>query len=90
MEIDDLFDDKKTTYTIIDEHNEKSSITVDKWAADLLQEMLPNVHLWIQQKYNLVCEKKPHLTRREKGNVIRELDSKPRGQTKPCLPTPQK
>lgn len=73
MKIDDLFDDKKTTYTITDEHSEKSSITVDKWAADLLQEMLPDVHLWIQQKYSIVCEKRPNLTRREKGNVVREL-----------------
>ena len=52
---------------------EKSSITIDKWVADLLQKMLPDVHLWVQQKYNMVCEKRPQLTRREKGNVVREL-----------------
>lgn len=73
MEIDDLFDEKKTTYTITDEHGGRSSITIDKWAADLLQEMLPDVHSWIQQKYSMVCEKKPELGRREKGDVIREL-----------------
>lgn len=73
MEIEDLFDEKKTTYTITDEQSEKSSITMEKWVADLLQEMLPDVHVWIQQKYDLVCEKRPHLSRREKGNVVRAL-----------------
>jgi len=73
MEIVDLFDDKKTIYTIIDEHDEKSSITIDKWAADLLQEILPDVHSWVQQQYSIVCARRPQLTRREKGNVVREL-----------------
>jgi DNA-binding transcriptional regulator YdaS (Cro superfamily) len=76
MEIGDLFDEKKTTYTIADEHGEKSTITIDKWAADLLQESLPDVHQWIQSKYDLVCSKKPQLTRREKGNVVRALARK--------------
>lgn len=73
MEFEALFNEKKTIYTIADEHKEKSSITLDKWAADLLQEMLPDVHAWVQEKYILVCEKKPHLSRREKGNVLRAL-----------------
>ena len=73
MKLEDLIDGKKTTYTITDEHGEKSSITIDKWVADLLQEMLPDVHSWIQMKYELVCMKKPDLTRREKGNAIRAL-----------------
>lgn len=73
MNIDDLFDGKRTTYTIFDEHGDKSSLTIDKWAADLLQEMKDDVHLWLQEKYNLVVNKKPKLSRREKGNVVREL-----------------
>ena len=73
MEIVNLFDDQKTLYSIADEHGEKSTITIDKWAADLLQEMLPDVHVWIQSKYALVCEKKAHLSRREKGDVVRAL-----------------
>ncbi|OIQ82048.1 hypothetical protein GALL_361660 [mine drainage metagenome] len=73
MQIDDLFDDKKTIYTIIDENDERSSITIDKWVADLLQEMLPDVHEWIKEKYDIICIKKPQLSRREKGNLIREL-----------------
>ena len=42
------FSDEKTTYSITDEHAEASSITVDKWIADLLQDQLPDVHAWIQ------------------------------------------
>ena len=76
MEIGDLFDEKKTIYTITDEHDEKSSITIDKWAADLLQDILPDVHAWIQQRYDLVCQKKPDLSRREKGNVVRAMAQK--------------
>lgn len=73
MKFENLFDDKKTTYTIIDENGDKSSITIDKWAADLLQESLSDVHVWIQSKFDLVCLKKPNLTRREKGDVVRAL-----------------
>ncbi|MCE2745651.1 MAG: hypothetical protein LW710_07060 [Burkholderiales bacterium] len=73
MEFVDLFDERKTTYTITDENAEKSSITIDKWAADTLQDLLPNVHHWVQEKYDLVCQKQPELTRREKGNVVRAL-----------------
>jgi hypothetical protein len=73
MNIDDLFDGKRTTYSIADESGEKSSLTIDKWAADLLQDMKPNVHVWLQEKYNVVAEKRALLTRRQKGNVVREL-----------------
>ena len=73
MEFVDLFDERKTIYTITDEHGEKSSITIDKWAADILQDLLSNVHHWVQEKYDLVCQKKPELTRREKGDVVRAL-----------------
>ncbi len=39
-----LFEEGKTSYSIIDEQGEKSTITIEKWEADLLQEDLPNVH----------------------------------------------
>ena len=68
-----MFEEGKTAYSLFDEHGDKSTITVEKWAADLLQEMLPDVHEWVQEKYNLVCEKKPHLSRRKKGDVVRML-----------------
>ncbi len=67
-----LFEEGKTSYSIIDEQGEKSTITIEKWEADLLQEDLPNVHQWIQQTYNHVCQKSSLLSRREKGNVVRE------------------
>lgn len=68
-----MFEEGKTAYSLIDEHGEKSTITVEKWMADLLQEMLPDVHKWVQEKYDSICEKKPHLSRRKKGDVVRML-----------------
>jgi hypothetical protein len=81
MDADDYFCDDKTTYKITDEDGQTSSITVDKWVADLLQENLPNVHLWIQEKYDLACKKLPHLTRRGRGNAVRE---RARQEAKKC------
>jgi hypothetical protein len=68
-----MSDENKTLYSITDEHGEKSTITIDKWAADLLQGSLPDVHAWIQEKYVRICEKKPELSRREKGDLLRML-----------------
>lgn len=70
-----LFDGNRTIYTIIDEDFRRSSITIDKWAADLLQGLLPDVHAWIQLKFEQVCARFPHLTRMEKGNFVRQLAS---------------
>ena len=66
-----LFEEGKTSYSIVDEHGEKSTITIDKWEADLLQERLPDVRQWMQQTYNRACEKYSLSSRREKGNVVR-------------------
>lgn len=68
----ELFEKGKTSYSIIDEQGEKSTITIEKWEADLLQETLPDVHQWMQQTYNHVCQKSSLLSRREKGNVVRK------------------
>ena len=67
------FEDGKTTYSFVDEDGVKSTITIEKWAADLLQESLPDVHKWVQDTYNRVCEKRAHLSRRKKGDVVRML-----------------
>ena len=67
------FEDGKTTYSFVDEDGVKSTITNEKWAADLLQESLPDVHKWVQDTYNRVCEKRSHLSRRKKGDVVRML-----------------
>jgi len=67
------FEEGKTTYSFIDENGEKITITIEKWAADLLQERLADVHKWIQDTYNRVCEKRSHLSRRKKGDVVRML-----------------
>lgn len=65
--------DEKTTYSIVDEHGDKSSITLEKWIADILQCNLPNVHQWVQESYERVALKKPELSRRQKGDLVRML-----------------
>ncbi len=67
------FEEGKTIYSFVDENGEKSTITIEKWAADLLQESMPDVHKWVQDTYNRVCEKRSHLSRRKKGDVVRML-----------------
>lgn len=67
-----MFEEGKTSYSIVDEHGDKSSITIEKWEADLLQESLQDVHRWIQQTYSRVSEKSVHLSRIMKGNVVRK------------------
>ena len=65
--------DERTIYTITDEHGERSSISLDKMIADVLQGAIPDVHAWVQATYERVVAKKPHLSRREKGDVVRIL-----------------
>lgn len=73
QELTDIWSSERTSYTITDEHEERSTITLEKWAADYLQELLPDVHAWVQKKYLLICEKKPELSCREKGNFLRKV-----------------
>ncbi len=62
----------KTNYQIINEHNEKTTVSLDKWVADILQLELNDVHASIQHAYNALVISHPYLTRREKGDIIRE------------------
>lgn len=68
--------DPKTIYSIIDENGEKSSITLEKWVSDYLVELVPDVHLFVQEIYNKVVQKKPELPRRIKGNYVRMAATK--------------
>ena len=63
----------RTIYTVVDETGTKTTITLDKWVADILQEHFPDVHAWVQDTYDRVATKKPHLGRRQKGDVVRVL-----------------
>lgn len=63
----------KTNYQITNEHNEKTTITLDKWVADILQVELDDVHDRLQKAYNKTLIEKPALTRRERGNLIRKM-----------------
>lgn len=66
-------DDSRTLYTIIDEVGQNSTITLDKFVADILQENLSDVHAWVQSTYNTVAKRKPHLGRWQKGDLVRAL-----------------
>ncbi|HVA13543.1 MAG TPA: hypothetical protein VNF99_09855 [Stellaceae bacterium] len=65
--------DERTVYSITDEFGGKSTISLDKIIADVLQKYLPDVHVWVQTAYNRVAEKKPELGRIQKGDVVRLL-----------------
>lgn len=66
------YPDGKTLYGIIDEFDEKTTISLDKWVADILQLRLPDVHSKIQDAYIKSLETHPDLSRRERGNLIRK------------------
>jgi hypothetical protein len=72
----DLFEsslsDERTSYSIRDEFGERSSITLPKFIADILQIEVPSVHDWTQRSYDRVAAQYTHLSRRMKGNIVRE------------------
>lgn len=61
----------KTNYQINNENGEKTTISLDKWVADILQMELSDVHARIQILYDRLCVEKPQLSRRQKGDAIR-------------------
>ena len=67
---------ERTVISIVDESNENSTISLDKWTSDVLHEHLGDVHAWIQKVYNAVCEQNIErglkLSRRERGNAVRQ------------------
>ena len=73
MNIDDYLSEEKTIYSFTDESGSGSTITVEKWVGDLLQASLPDVHAWIQGQYDKVLDRLPLISRRQRGDVLREL-----------------
>lgn len=65
------YPDGKTNYQILNEQGEKTTVTLDKWVADILQIELDDVHERIQKAYDKILSDKPELSRRERGNIIR-------------------
>lgn len=66
-------DDNRTLYTIVDELGQDTTITLEKYVADILQENLADVHAWVQATYKTVAERRPNLGRRQKGDLVRAL-----------------
>lgn len=70
----DDFVESKTLYTIVNEHGEKTTITLDKWIADVLQFALgAEVHTRIQAAYDKVLAKYPDLSRKQRGDLVRQM-----------------
>ena len=63
----------KTDYQIDNEDGDKTTIRLEKWVADILQIELPNVHKSIQFAYNKSIIEKPELSRKSRGNYIRQM-----------------
>ena len=70
----------RTNISIVDEHGEHSTITLDKWTSDILHKHLDDVHGWVQKAYGVVCkwntDNNKGLSRRERGNVVRQQANK--------------
>jgi hypothetical protein len=67
---------KKTTYTFTDENNKRSSITINKFDADILQETENDMHILIQEYYDVIINTTPYLSRIKRGNLVRLYVSK--------------
>lgn len=65
--------DERTLYTITNESGDRTTVTLDKLTADTLQKLLPDVHLWVQSMYDRVVQRKPELSRRERGDLVRAI-----------------
>ncbi len=69
-------EDNRTTFSIVDEHDENSSITLDKWTSDILHDHYSNMHEVIQNVYDAVCKQNKaqdlKLSRRKRGNEVRK------------------
>lgn len=61
----------KTIYQILNEYGEKTTITLDKWVADILQLELDDVHNWVQLAYDRVQQTKLDIGRIQRGNYVR-------------------
>jgi hypothetical protein len=68
-----VYPEGKTNYQIINENSEKTTITLEKWVADILQLELSNVHESLQEAYNQLALNHPNLTRRKKGDYLRRV-----------------
>jgi hypothetical protein len=72
-QLTDIWSGKKVDYWIIDERRGKTPLRMEKWAADILHQELKDVQSWFQNIYSRVAEKRPSLSRRAKGNLVRHV-----------------
>ena len=67
------FPEGKTNYQITNEDGEKTTISLEKWVADVLQLELDDVHAKVQSAYDQSLATHPELSRRVRGNYIRKM-----------------
>lgn len=65
--------EERTLYTISGTDGERTTITIDKLTADVLQMVIPDVHAWVQSVFDRVASKRPHASRREQGDLVRAI-----------------
>ena len=63
-------------YKFQDKNGAKTTISIFKLTADVLKIIHPNPTAWIQATYDEVGITHPNLTRRKRGELVRELASR--------------
>lgn len=72
-QLTDIWSGKKVDYWIIDERGEKTPLRMEKWAVHILHQEVRDVQSWLQNIYSRVVEKRPSISRRAKGNLVRHV-----------------
>ena len=67
---------ERTIYSAMEKDNTRTSITTNKFDADILQVTLENVHAFVQTTYDMVTDTYPQLSRRKRGDLVRILMSR--------------
>ncbi len=71
-----VLDHQTNNFSITDEYGEKSTISIDKWAAELLVKNLDDAHKWIQDTYDRAVSYNASndlkLSRRKIGDLVRQ------------------
>jgi hypothetical protein len=63
----------KTTYQITKKCGNKTTITIEKWIADVLQVVLNDVHKYLQSEFYKAQKARPDLGRVQMGNCVRYM-----------------
>lgn len=65
--------DMRTIFPILGIDGETTTLTLEKWIADLLHKKFDNVHRFIEDVFQDAQEKYPELSRRAQGDHVRYI-----------------